>query len=379
MRSASGPLRRRWRALAPRERALIGVVLLVLGVSALVAALGAAFPGPGGPPSSSYATAPDGAAAYAELLAESGHPVERLREPPAEGTLDPSATVVLLEPDAVLPDEAAALRRFVEAGGRLVAGGPVPAWVEELLDDPPAWSGEAVDEARVLAPVQATAGVDTVRSAGRGSWEEPGGTLPVLGSEERALLVTGAPGRGTVALLADVSPLQNARLEEADNAALGIALAGEEGRPVHFQEAVHGFGVERGLAALPGPWKVALAGLLLAALLWMLARGRRLGPPEEEARPLPPPRAAYVEALASVLARTGRPAEAAAPVREAARRRLAARAGLRAEAGDSELTRAAEELGLPERERRAIVGETTSEADALQAGRALARLEGAAR
>ena len=76
----------------------------------------------------------------------------------------------------------------------------------------------------------------------------------------------------------------------------------------------------RGLAALPARFGWALIGLLLAALVFLFARGRRLGPPEPERRELPPPRRAYVDALAATMARGKAREQAVAPVREEARR-----------------------------------------------------------
>jgi hypothetical protein len=125
-----------------------------------------------------------------------------------------------------------------------------------------------------------------------------------------------------VALLADTSPLTNELLGTDDDAALGLALAGPAGRPVVFAESVHGYGRANGLSALPTGWRVALAGLLAAAIVLMLARGRRLGPPERADRLLPPARREHVDAVAATLRRTRKPDEAAEPLREALRARL---------------------------------------------------------
>ena len=92
-----------------------------------------------------------------------------------------------------------------------------------------------------------------------------------------ALLLRRTLGRGTLQLLADVSPLQNRLLGSADNAQLGLEVAGPRTRPVVFVESVHGYGQSRGVAALPIGWKFAFCALALAGLLWVAARGRRLG------------------------------------------------------------------------------------------------------
>lgn len=334
---------------------------------------------PGGPAGSSFSTGPDGLAAYADLLRGEGRAVRRLREAPADENLDPRASLVMIEPGGLAANEARALRRFVERGGRLVAGGRDPEqWLEPLLDRPPEWSESGEQRARALVPVAETAGVALAGAAGIGSWRRAGGTLPALGRADLALLSVAAPGRGHIALLADPSPLANRLLAVADNAALGLALAGEPSRPVVFVESVHGFGAT-GLGALPASWRFALAGLGVAALVLMASRARRLGPPVHAESDLPPPRSDYAYALAGVLARTGRPAEAAEPLRAEARSRLRARAGLEPDAQEPALRAAARRAGLSPEETDAVAGELRGERGALAAGRALARLPGSVR
>jgi len=368
-------MRRRW-----VRRGLV-LLALVVALNVGAAVLEGLFPDPSGPPGSSYATAPEGLAAYGELLRRDGRRVKALRAAPAGARLDPRATLVLARPDAVARADAGALRRFVERGGRLVAGGPSPeGWVEELLDRPPSWAPERVGKASVVAPVPETRTVGVVASTGDGSWERLGGTLPVLrGEAGRPLLAVTELGRGRLALLADTTPLENRSLAVADNAAFALALAGDRSRPVLFAESVHGFTERSGLGAIPVRWLFALGGLVLSALVLMLARGRRLGPPESRERALAPPRVDYATAMAGALAKSDRPSEAVEPVRAAARRHLRARAGLGREGLDEHLRRAAGQAGLEPDEVRAVVDGVEDERGALAAGRALARLSGGAR
>lgn len=331
---------------------------------------------PEGPLGSSFSTAPEGLGAYAELLRGEGHPIARLREAPAVARLDPRDTVVVIEPEGLSAGDARALGRFVRAGGRLLAGGREPdAWLEALLERRPSWDERGEATARPLAPAPEVAGVSLVGAAGEGSWRARGDTVAVLGRADRSLLTVADRGRGRIALLADTSPLHNRRLASADNAALGLALAGRAPRRVVFAESVHGFG-RTGLAALPDRWRWALGGLAAAALVLMAAKARRLGPPQRSARELAPPRSDYAYALAGALARTQRPGEAIEPVRTAARARLARRAGLDAHGGDQQLRAVAERAGLDPEEREAILGRVDSEHGAMAATRGLARLGG---
>jgi len=325
---------------------------------------------PGGPPSSSYSTGAEGAAAYAELLDRAGHSVERLRRPVSKATLDPRETLLLLDPGSVAEAEPRALGRFVENGGRLVVSGSTGDWLDSIVDRPPDWSADELGSTEVLAPVAELAGVRNVQSAGRGAWAG-GAALPALGSGDRSLLAVTDDGGG-VLLLADPSPLQNRLLDQADNARLGVNLAGASGRPVRFLESFHGYGEATGLGAVPARWWAAFGLLAAAALTLMVARGRRLGPPQEPERDLPPPRRVYVESLGGVLARIRRKEEAVAPVRERAVALVGDRAGLAASASPEELRAAGERLGLRADELEALFG--TGRADVIAVGRALTRL-----
>jgi len=177
-----------------------------------------------------------------------------------------------------------------------------------------------------------------------------------------------------VYLLADSSPLQNRLLAKADNAALGLALAGPQARPVEFLESYHGYGRSSGLSALPLSWKLLLGGLALAALVYVVARGRRFGPPQAEGRELPPPRREYVDSLAASIARSRSRADAVEPVRREVRDTLLRRAALAPDAGDDAVREAARRFGLEDADAEALLEPVRNDADVLAVGRALARI-----
>jgi hypothetical protein len=363
----------------PRSRAAragLAVLALLVAINVVGAVVDALAPSPSGPSSSSFATRSEGLAAWAELARRDGVRVRALRDAPSTDSLSGGGTVAVMDAGQLTGDEARALRAFAERGGRVVAGGRPGAWTRTLLatKDPPAWADGGPETARVLAAAPESAGVRRVRTAGDGHWRRPGRTQRVLAGNEGTLLLVAPSGRGRVALLADTSPLQNRLLGEADNAAFALALSGRG--PLIFVESVHGYGPARGLAALPARFGWALVGLALAALVFMVARGRRLGPPEPERRDLPPPRRAYVDALAATMARGKAREEAVAPVRAEARRRLARRAGLGAQADEDAWRAAALAAGLEEDEERALSGRAEDDETVLAAGRALATLAG---
>ena len=205
------------------------LLALVALFAVAVVAIDRLAPTPGGPEGSSYATAAEGAAAYAELLRRDGRAVRRVREPLAEAAPDPGSTLVVLDPERMERDEARAIGRFVRAGGRLVAGGALVRWLGAVLPEAPAWAPAAPGRATVVAPVPETAGVGSVAFDEGGRWADLGGALPVLATPGGPVAAVARSGRGRVVLLADAEPLLNRGLPRADDAAFALAVAGEPG------------------------------------------------------------------------------------------------------------------------------------------------------
>jgi hypothetical protein len=343
-----------------RARTWVVVIGAIVALNAALYVVERLTPEPGGPDSSSYATSPRGLAAWASLLERGGTPVRRVRGPITGAAVGGARTVVALDAENVVPSEVRALERHLAAGGTVVAGGsPPPGWVTDLVGGRRlGWRPDGVRGARVLAPAPETAGVTAVATAAGGAWTRPGPLRAVLGAPGRAVILAGPAGRGRVVLLADPSPVQNRLLGVADNAQLALSLAGRG--PVAFAEGPHGYGRSTGLAAIPGRWKLALGLLLLAALAFLLSRARRLGPPQDAGRVLPPPRIDFVDSVAVALRRTHDRDGASAPVAAAARAELARHEHRREELDAGELA--------------ATEGEASDDDAVLARGRALAKL-----
>jgi hypothetical protein len=337
-------------------RIALAVVALLVVVNLALRFLGTVTGGtPGGPRSSSYATSPRGDAAYAELLGKAGHPVDQVRKLPHSSPPSAGATVFLLDPPTVKTTDLEALRRFADDGGKLVAAGLSHDAMHELVSRVP---HRAPGSPRVRMD-----GLE-IETDGAAVWRDEG------------LVATRRVGSGTVELLADSSPLHNRLLGSADNAAFGIVLAGPRTRPVEFLESYHGYGTGSGtgLSALPLAWQLLLAGLGLAALVYMVARGRRFGPPEEEGRSLAPPRRLYVDSLAAVVARSRRRDAAVGPVRREARDAVLRQAALPPDVDDDAVRVAARRLGLAEEDTEALLRPARTDADVLALGRTAARI-----
>ncbi len=361
--------------MTTRTKSILAIGGVIVGLNVITAVVNGLEGGtPGGPTSSSYATGEDGLAGYAALLGRAGHAVTRLRTPLADSRLDPRDTVVVLDADGVTRTDAEALRAFVRDGGRLVVGGDDPSrWLGTAVPNTPTWQPEPARRPSPQAPVPELDGVDRVVGANAGSWTTDGAALPVLAAGKRSLLSVTTDGNGRALLLADVRPLQNARLATADNARLGLALAGDASRRVVFAESYHGYGASSsGLSAIPASWMVTLSLGLLAVIVLMVARGRRFGPPEPAERELSPPRRDYVDALATTLSRRRDRGNAGEALRSRAHAIL-----LEDDLADDPdaFGRSLERAGLASEDARALVRPPSNDTELVAAGQALAALE----
>jgi hypothetical protein len=327
---------------------------------------------PSGVPGSSYGTQDSGLAGLTQLLAHYGHPVSRVRGELTDQTLDPRSTAFVIEPATLTAADTARLLQFATGGGRLVVGGSDPFYVRSLRDRAPEWSPAGRRNYHQIDP--ALGPIRRVETDAHGSWSDPGSGRVVAGDGPLTLATADSVGAGGILFLADVSPLENAHLARADNAAFALGLAGNPGKPVVFVEGVHGYGESSGLGALPDAWKAALALFAIAAVVFAWSRGRRFGPPDRPARDLPPARAEYVRALAVTLERTHDPEHALATMQQWARDRIARVSHLPPDASAEQLDRAAIALGCSEPERGAIWHAATDDNAARALGRLVARL-----
>lgn len=347
------------------------VGLIVLGALVLVAFVGTVEPpGGSGPPSSSFSTGEHGVKAYAELLERAGYEVDQVRVPVSESPVPVSGTIVLFDAP-VASEDAAALRSFVMGGGRLVIGGR--SSLSSAFPELPAVDRAATGPVRVVFP--AFPGVAEVATPPDFSaYGSAAGLVPVLAAGDAVLAGVRTEGAGVVVGLAEPQTVSNEFLARADNAALALALAGPVDRPVSFLEYPHGFTRAEGLWALPVRWRWAFAGLGFAGVVWLLARARRLGPPDGRRRRLPPPRIEYVNGLAAGLARTKDLAGAAAPIQDRIRSELAMRTRVSSSLDTVSLGTVSKLAGLSPLDVERALAPPRDHADVVVAGKVLAQL-----
>jgi len=356
--------------------AVIGIMALIVVANLLARALDVTVGGskPSGEPGSSFATSNSGLAAYAQLLAEYGHPVQRVRGELADALLDPLATLIVTAPAPPATIDAQDLeqiRTFVEQGGRAVLAEFGAFELQVVAGVAP----ETIAGVRVYRDVEASFGaVREVRTDGVYGYDTGADLSALVREGDNALLVASATGVGDVLMLADAAPIQNEFIGEADNAGFGLALPGAAERPVVFAEGVHGYGERTGFAAIPDRWKFALLALGAAGVVFAWARGRRLGPADQPTRTLPPARAAYVDALAGTLARTADRPSSLAHLGAWARDRVKQRAGLPADADQEAVATAARQLGLDDDEIVALWQPPTTDEAVIALGRVVSRV-----
>lgn len=331
---------KRFGDLSPWARALVVALAAILTIYVLAQTASGIIGGtaPSGPDSSSYATTSSGLAAFESLVIHFSHPVQRVRTPLSDAHTPARSVIIIAHPSSTIVSEVPAIRHLLDAAHTVVLTGvrSVPA-IQELLgrSRAPTWSPAGSTRYYASSQTLRSLHIDAVATAGTGSWVSTGTTTSLLRSGSTSLAVATRVGKGRLIMVADTSCLQNQLLGEQDNAAFALYLAGRGHSTVVFDEYVHGYGTAgtTGLSGIPTRWQWGLALAIIAALVWMWSRSRRLGEPESAERSLPPPRRRYVDSMALEISRTRDLTGAAEPLRIAALRRIDGRLGLRGNAG----------------------------------------------
>ncbi|MEA2521603.1 MAG: hypothetical protein QOI81_1249, partial [Actinomycetota bacterium] len=292
-----------------RRGALItGAAVAAVGILALIA-----------PPSAS------GLSALDRFLSASGVDVQRSGTPPttAQGTF-----VLLI--DRRTSKQEGQLLTWVESGGRLIVADPVSPFFVRY--------GVTTDRAGVFGTT--TIGTGCVRPETLGVNEiQVGATDQVLtpsAPNASPCFAQGGAGyaqflpvgRGEIVLLGGTSFLSDGLLNHADNAVFAYGVL-NAGGPVVFGPASPPDAVPHSVWSLiPGKAKAVIWELAIAALLFAVARARRLGRPVPEATISPIPSGELVRATARLYHVAGARAFCATTLRRSMIERSARRLGL---------------------------------------------------
>lgn len=296
---------------------------VVLGVLAALIVVGAVVSGP----SSGDDRGPQGTLALRRYLGAMGLTVRDADTPP------PAPGVFVLLKDLRLPPQAADVVAWAREGGTLVVADPNAESATAAGVGPSGRVGRVGFGPATLAPGCVTAevaGVRTLAVDGADSvlGSDPGGVgcFPASGGRFE---VTTPVGSGKVIVLGGISPLTNALLGKADNAAFALGIFGGGG-PVVFGAAMPPGGpAPKGLVgSLPSGARVVLFQILVAMVVFAFVRGRRFGRPLSDNIPSPVPSGELVHAVARLYRSSQARTTAGDALRRGTRRRLRARLGL---------------------------------------------------
>jgi len=288
---------------------------LVLFVVALAAsALTADTSGGVARSASVYDTGPGGAAAlrkYFEAMGASTTTVQGdtfAADPAQVGVL-----FMLAPSEAFTPLDVVAVRQFVAGGGTAVLGTDIGVFEGALLD------AFDIHVAGALGPGQYPVGgiafanppARTIALDRGVILSFGGGRVPLVATAPgRAIVAMAREGSGSLIVVGSVAPFLTAELGEADNGRFALALAAPaiaSRRAVAFDEYHHGIHPTTDvLVLLTRTWPGrALVFAGVALFLYLVASGRRLGPPI----PLDPrpPRSSleYIRGFAGLVRRSG--------------------------------------------------------------------------
>jgi hypothetical protein len=321
------------------------VVLVAAALMLLVAGATAVFSPPDegvGLRGSSLSSGSAGAKAGFLLLRRLGYVVQRTFDPMVALEANPATDVLVLMAPQVFPSalDAAALKKFVEAGG-VVLIAEKPHWLPSLVRGPVRTSKAVTPEAVVVSPL--ALGAPKIRMDHLDKEGEPRPPYTTIYADARgAAVIAARVGRGRVIYWASALPATNAAIDEPGHVELLVNAIGPPlDRRVLWDEHYHGHRRSAWSYASGTPLPAALAqlGVIgLAAAVTVSFRRRPL-------RAVPdPPRTApleFVDTMGGLYERAGAATTAVAVALAHLRRRLIAVSGLPADADDASVARTA--------------------------------------
>lgn len=268
-----------------------------------------------------YNTGPQGAKAAFLMLEAIGRTTSRWQRPIGElSHNDASHTTLVLAAPAYSPTDheaiAAAVKDFLERGGRVLTTGPTGALLlpDGKVEAPATFMTEECRTNPAGGPLAAAGRVTIID---RGAWAGKGKVEVAHRCGPDAVVVRMPVGRGEAVWWSSASPLTNAEVKaDADLRLLLLSLG--DGRTVLWDESLH--------ETVPGLWDAThglpiwwlIAQVTLVAVLLLLSFSRRNGPLRA---PATVPRSSPVE-FASSMGELYEKARATTAATDAARRKL---------------------------------------------------------
>jgi hypothetical protein len=215
---------------------------------------------------------------------------------------------------------------WIRGGGRLVIGVDADGSSLELRDV----SAKVATKTFPLWP-----GIDTIAPPNPRAFLSsavPPRMTTLYAAAGEAAMVREAIGAGDVIITAVPEVFQNDVLGRKNHLELLTAMAG--GRPVYFDETIHGLGSGEGALDLLRDWGLGPFLLLAAAtgVLVFWRKAKRIGAPEDDHRETRSEAVDLVRSLGALYRKSMTDADALAAYRETLVRTVAANTGLRGEA-----------------------------------------------
>jgi len=272
-----------------------GGAVVALGAIALVVMVIAVIAGPadtrrGGPRLDPRSTIDSGTRAAVILIEREGRDVD------LGGPVSGKGTYILFE-DKLSHESRDRLIVEIEAGKSLIIADASSPLVDRLSRTSSVSVDSRCDIASLANVNDLELGLVPALAAG-----DIGSCFP---AGDGWLVSVSSLGSGQVIAISSPRPFTNARLGDDHNAALVIGLVDLTDGPIRVLTATVGSG-ERSLSDLIGePVWAALAGLLIAVIVFGLNRGRRLGLPIPETDPVEIEGSELVTATARLYAKAG--------------------------------------------------------------------------
>jgi hypothetical protein len=263
------------------------------------------------------------------------------------------------------------IERWVSAGGTLIVVDPRSPLVRRTVGSG-GTLGSLVDPGQ--CSVSALAGLGAIDAPNVGFLQPESGDDSCFSSGADAFVVARSAGQGVVVELGGGSPFINDGLPRSDNAGLAVALMAPDTRPIIIVDGVPAGGGDKTLGDLIGRGlKLAFLQLVLAFVVVVAWRSRRLGAPVAEAGLVDVPSAELVAATGRLWNRAGAAEHAAAHLREGFRSELAVRLGIAREFGPHTAAAAlADSSGVDaEVARVALVAEVNNEDELVNVAQAI--------
>lgn len=288
------------------------IVVLAIGIVVLVLLAAERERVQRGAASSTYSTYDTGARGYRALydaLLAANVPLRRFAHP--LGLLDAGiGTLVIsgyegdLSARPLDTHDAAALKRFVRAGGRLV-----------FLDADFAGADDVAPAVGVTTPANASGAIALARNRYTAGVSRVGARveavfpfalrrgIPLLANARGIVAVAYSYGKGEVVAITAPAIFSNAALHGDDNAAFAYDVVAGHG-PAAFDEYVHGYDDDLGFwQVLPQPVRVAFWIVCATVVLGLIGANVPFAPPVPTAPAQERDSSAYVGAMAAIMRR----------------------------------------------------------------------------